>query len=141
MGARDFIVQVGPVETPCRLPLIPTRMALVYADDSARKVQDEDTRIYLVTCTLSAALGLSMAVPLECGVLATFRGDVIAYGEAAADELTGGDPRRLADVTRAGRAAMERILQSIPTRQGEEAALDPTGAPAASSTDDSSASE
>lgn len=140
MNARDFTIEVGGVEVPCRLPFMPARMRLVYGEDAAAGIEDEDQRIYCLTCVYSAALAACLKVPPECGTIASYRGDIIAFGEAAGDELSEGDPKRLTDVAKAGRECLARILESIPTKAGEDAALDPTGAPAATSTDGSSGS-
>lgn len=131
--SRAFEVQVGSATVPCRLPLMPTRLAIV---DAIRATNDmsEAQRGFVQPVAFAAALASCMAVPPQCGSLARHRGDVVAYGEAAADELCDGDPRRLGDIIRAGGECFRAILDSLPTQAEVDDAALPTGAPAEPST-------
>lgn len=136
MSARDFDLDVGGTVVPCRLPMMPTRMALIVALPEP----GEPGEAFVRGCVYGAALAACLATPPECGTLARHRGDVIAYGEAAIAELAGDDIERMKAVHRAGAEAWARIVESIPTAKEEEEALDPTGAPAEDSTGATSAS-
>lgn len=134
MSARDFAVKVGEAEVPCRLPLMPTRMQILSVYSSVGRARSKDRAQFVRINALYAALAACMATPPECGTLTAWQGDVVAYGEAAADELCEGDPARLTALVEAGRECFERIVDSIPTKDELEVAKRPTKAPAETST-------
>ncbi len=130
---REFTVKVGDVEVPCLLPLMPTRLALVDAVNGANALP-EAQQDFVRVLALVACLAASMKVAPQCGGLVRFRGDAVALGEAAADELCGGDPARMSDLVRAGGDCFAALWESIPKQAEVTAAANPTAAPAAPST-------
>lgn len=139
MSARDFDVEVGAATVPCRLPLMPTRLALLEASERAKSLPEEQ-RGFVQPAVFWAALGACMRTPPECGRLVQFSGNVAAYGEAVGDELCEGDPDRLPDLVRAGGRCLRAIVDSLPTKVEVENAERPTDPPAETSTGGTSAS-
>lgn len=152
-----FAFEVGGVEVPAWLPLLPQRYALESAYRAALGFVDGDQGVPSLEpnesdfgAVLAAAVALCWGGPVlelvrytDTGPtvvrvppgprgLRQFGRDVVAFGEASSDALL----RRgyaLEDVYKAGRACREAMIESIPLQVEVEEAADFIEGPAAGS--------